>query len=95
MMQASTTMTFPHPELTPIVGTPTNPTIQTIQKQLFANALAIHSARGEGVNQRPSRATYARCRISQPHWCSVHLAHTNLAMHHFTLPMLRATKSPK
>ena len=43
-------MTFPHPELTPIVGTPTNPTIQTIQKQLYANALAIHSTRGGGAN---------------------------------------------
>jgi len=43
-------MTFPHPELTPIVGTPTNPTIQTIQKQLYANALAVHSTRGGGAN---------------------------------------------
>jgi hypothetical protein len=43
-------MTFPHPEVTPIVGTPTNPTIQTLQKQLYANALAIHSTRGGGAN---------------------------------------------
>jgi hypothetical protein len=50
MTQSSTPMTFPHPQLTPIVGTPTNPTIQNLQKQLYANALAICSTRGEGAN---------------------------------------------
>ncbi len=50
MTQSSTPMAFPHPELTPIVGTPTNPTIQTLQKQLYANALAIDSTRGGGTN---------------------------------------------
>jgi hypothetical protein len=48
--QSSTPMTFPHLELTPIVGTPTNPTIQTLQKQLYANALAIHSTHGGAAN---------------------------------------------
>jgi hypothetical protein len=50
MTQSSTTMVFPHPELTRIEGTPTNRTIQTIQKQLYANALAHHSTRGGGAN---------------------------------------------
>jgi hypothetical protein len=49
-MAPSTSLTFPHPELTHIVGTPTNPTIQILQRQLYANALAIHSTRGGGAN---------------------------------------------
>jgi hypothetical protein len=62
-------MTFPHPELTPIVGTPTNPTIQTIQKQLYANALAIHSTRGGGASSHlallmPSAAYLTRAGVA-------------------------------
>ena len=45
-----TTFVFPHPVLTPITGRPTNTTLQTLQKQLYANARAIHSTRGGGAN---------------------------------------------
>ena len=43
-------LVFPHPVLTPITGRPTNTTLQTLQKQLYANARAIHSTRGGGAN---------------------------------------------
>jgi hypothetical protein len=42
--------TFPHTALTPIVGKPTNPSLQLLQKELYANARAVHSARGGGAN---------------------------------------------
>jgi hypothetical protein len=44
-------LTCPHPALSPIVGTPSNASIQILQqKQLHANARAIHSTRGGGLN---------------------------------------------
>jgi hypothetical protein len=43
-------LTFPHPLLTPLEGTPTNTSLQGLQKQLYANARAIHSTRGGGAN---------------------------------------------
>jgi hypothetical protein len=43
-------LVFPHPVLTPITGRPTNTTLQTLQKQLYANARAVHSTRGGGLN---------------------------------------------
>lgn len=42
-------LTFPHPELTPIEGVPTFSSIQHMKRQLFANASAIHSTRGNGA----------------------------------------------
>jgi len=42
------TLTFPHPILTPIKGQPTNQSLQLLQKQIYANARAIHSTRGGG-----------------------------------------------
>ena len=47
---ARTSSTYPHPLLTPIVIRPTNASIQALQKELFANAKAIHSTRGGGLN---------------------------------------------
>jgi hypothetical protein len=49
MSSPSATLTFPHPDLTKIVGPPANKTLQVLQKQLFANARAIHSTRGGGA----------------------------------------------
>jgi hypothetical protein len=49
-MAAPTTLTLPHPILTPIITTPTNSSIQVLQKQLYANARAVPSTRGGGVN---------------------------------------------
>ena len=50
MTETKSTMTFPHPTLTPIVGTPNNFSIQKLQKQLYANAISVHSTRGGGDN---------------------------------------------
>lgn len=47
---SSPTLTFPHPDLSPITGQPTNTTLQLLQKQLYANARAIYSTRGGGAN---------------------------------------------
>ena len=44
------TLTYPHPVLTPIVGRPDNTTIQVLQKEIYANAKAIDSTRGGGQN---------------------------------------------
>jgi hypothetical protein len=46
----ASSLPFPHPILTPIVSEPTNPTIQLLQQELYANARAIHSTRGGGAN---------------------------------------------
>jgi hypothetical protein len=46
----STHFPFPHAELTPIRGKPTATTVQQLQKEVFANTRAVHSARGGGVN---------------------------------------------
>jgi hypothetical protein len=46
----SPSLIFPHAELTPIVGKPTNPSLQLLQKELYANARAVHSTRGGGAN---------------------------------------------
>lgn len=40
---------FPYAELTPIVGKPTFATVQTLKKQLVANAISVRSARGNGA----------------------------------------------
>ena len=47
---SSTSLTFPHPELTPIVGEPTTTSLRLLQKELYANARAIYSTRGGGAN---------------------------------------------
>jgi len=42
-------LTFPHPKLTPIIGTPNNTTLKHLTKELYANARAIPSTcRGGG-----------------------------------------------
>jgi hypothetical protein len=41
-------LTYPHPVLNPVLGTPNNASIQVLQKQLYANAKAIDSTRGGG-----------------------------------------------
>lgn len=43
-------VTFPHPVLTPITGEPTYTTLQLLQQELYANALANHSTRGGGAH---------------------------------------------
>lgn len=45
-----TTLTFPHTELTPVLGKPTNSSIQLLQRQLYTNARSITSPRGGGNN---------------------------------------------
>jgi len=47
---SSTSLTFPHPELTPIIGEPTNASLRFLQRELYANARQIHSTRGGGNN---------------------------------------------
>ena len=47
---SATNLTFPHPELTPILGKPTHASIKKLKKQLYMNARAVHSTRGGGVN---------------------------------------------
>ena len=42
------TSSFPHADLTPIVGKPTFAAVQTLKKQLVANAVSVRSARGNG-----------------------------------------------
>src|SRR5210317_941171 len=39
---------FPHPELTPIHGKPTGPTVSKLLTQVFANAIAVPSTNGGG-----------------------------------------------
>jgi hypothetical protein len=47
----STRFPFPHAELTPIQqGKPTAITVKQLQKEVFANTRAVHSARNGGVN---------------------------------------------
>jgi hypothetical protein len=46
----STRFPFPHAELTRILGKPTAITVKQLQKEVFANTRAVHSARGDGVN---------------------------------------------
>ena len=41
---------FPHETLTPILGKPTNTTLQLLQRQLFTNASSVPSARGGGLH---------------------------------------------
>lgn len=46
----STSITFPHPVLTQVIGTPSSQSIQTLKKELYANARAVHSTNGGGQN---------------------------------------------
>jgi len=48
MAPSTSTLTFPHPKLTPIVGTPTNSGIKQLTKEIYTNARAIPSTRGGG-----------------------------------------------
>jgi hypothetical protein len=47
---SSTSLTFPHPELTTIVGEPNATSVRLLKKELCANARAICSTRGGGAN---------------------------------------------
>ena len=47
---STSVLTFPHSVLTAIVRAPTNHSLQVLQKELYANARAIHSTRGGGEN---------------------------------------------
>ncbi|KAI2509715.1 hypothetical protein MHU86_4697 [Fragilaria crotonensis] len=49
-MTSSTKFNFPFETLTPILGKPTNTTLQLLQRQLFTNARSVPSARGGGVH---------------------------------------------
>jgi hypothetical protein len=46
----TSSLTFPHPILTPITTKPTNSTLQVLQREIYANARAIHSTRGGGAH---------------------------------------------
>jgi hypothetical protein len=46
----SPTFAFPHAALTPLHGKPKSATIKLLQREVFANARAIHSTRGGGAN---------------------------------------------
>jgi hypothetical protein len=43
-------MTFTHPVLTPLTKTPTERTIRLLKKEVYANAIGIHSTRGGGAH---------------------------------------------
>jgi hypothetical protein len=47
---AASSLTFPHPILTPISGKPTYTSLRQLQKELYANARAIPSRLGGGQN---------------------------------------------
>ena len=49
-MASSPKFTFPHETLTPILGQPTNTTLQLLQRQLFTNARSVPSACGGGLH---------------------------------------------
>jgi hypothetical protein len=49
-MTSSPKFNFPHETLTPIIGKPTNTTLQTLQRQLFTNARSVPSTRGGGTH---------------------------------------------
>lgn len=69
MASSAPTLTFPHPTLTPIRGKPTNSTLMTLRRQLYANARAVHSTRGGGANGHlgiimPAAAYLARAQVA-------------------------------
>lgn len=49
MTTSPSKFTFPHETLTPIVGKPTNTTLQLLQRQLYTNARSVPSTRGGGL----------------------------------------------
>lgn len=49
-MSSTAKFTFPHETLTPIIGKPTNTTLQLLQRQLFTNARSVPSTRGGGLH---------------------------------------------
>jgi hypothetical protein len=50
MTLSTTSLAFPHPELTTITSEPTSSSLRFLQRELHANARQIHSTRGGGVN---------------------------------------------
>lgn len=65
MSAESSKLSFPHPVLTPIVGAPTNKTNRLLKREVYANALDIHSTIGSGMNGHLGLvmppATYLAC----------------------------------
>jgi hypothetical protein len=49
-MASTSKFTFPHETLTPIIGRPTNTTLQLLQRQVYTNARSVPSARGGGMH---------------------------------------------
>jgi hypothetical protein len=49
-MTSFSKFTFPHELLSPIIGKPTNTTLQLLQRQLFTFAQSVPSARGGGLH---------------------------------------------
>jgi hypothetical protein len=50
MTADSSIINYPHPVLTPIIGRPTNGTVQLLQAELYANARSVLSDLGGGAN---------------------------------------------
>ena len=50
MTTTTPTLTFPHPILMPITGTPDTASVLILKKQLYTNARAIHTTNGGGNN---------------------------------------------
>ena len=46
----TTSLTFTHPVLTNITGTPTNVTLKSMTKEIYTNARSVYSTRGGGTN---------------------------------------------
>ena len=49
-MTSTTAFTFPHPELTQIVGRPNGKNIKLLTRQIYSNARSVHSDLGGGAN---------------------------------------------
>ena len=45
---STSTLSYPHPTLTPLRGKPTNTSLKLLRKEVYANARAIPSTRGGG-----------------------------------------------
>jgi hypothetical protein len=50
MSLSTSSLSFPKPVLTPVIGKPNNASLALLQQELYENARAIHSNRGGGAN---------------------------------------------
>jgi hypothetical protein len=50
MTTLTPTLVFPHPTLTPLTDKPSERSIRLLKREVFANAIAIHSTRGGGAH---------------------------------------------